>query len=695
MNCCSKVRELRALLASEVDEAFVNPSFAFKAFVKENIRFPGDFSREDNSNNLSIILPSTDHGAGQVNDTLTTPITNSNSNNSNSNPLPAFPALAIDPAQDRSSNGSQPERVSAFSQHVRAFVQARTDLVRDQPENTAWPIREPANATGEKHTGDTLKFNLDNGPEPFPLHNPDIFSNGYVDPDATWTEGGNAEVAWAWPEPSELAENENELETEADATPFVPYALPTEDFSHLDKVPAPTYLSEALDYLKSTKDTETDKVDAAISALEGLVRTPSPELFEAAAPLTKLVIYAAPADPEVAAARERALVALAACAPLQTVPVLSQRLHAHEAVANRLLALRALVHAANELAGNSSTPQQAGPALAHPSRSLNNSLFLPEAGSEAKLGAPALATSEAQTIRSVAPGQSQSEIVPGSEAARALSPRARHALVQQRVEANTRRWGSQTRPGDETHISGQPAVNRFSPFAPLFFQAILTPLEIIHPNLLSSSTSLPSYRIIDREQHTRSPERFQLQLPSPTQKFHGNTNITHMGAGGGLMALLREEPGVLSELLCALSAVVKCNRHGPSGPSLAKALIDAAFATRFHTEPAVRRASLFALHAVLASLPAPVLAASLADELRESVEWLSGLRAHEPDATTRELGVVCLRSLVAVLEEVEKSGGSGGRELRQRGLQGLRSYSDMRAGSQTEIRMSDLRVMHS
>ncbi|XP_055038608.2 telomere length regulation protein TEL2 homolog [Misgurnus anguillicaudatus] len=106
--------------------------------------------------------------------------------------------------------------------------------------------------------------------------------------------------------------------------------------------------------------------------------------------------------------------------------------------------------------------------------------------------------------------------------------------------------------------------------------------------------------------------------------------------------LLGTDQLVLGRLLHTLGLLMHLAINAPVASQMGKALLDFAWAVRFHTDQMVRRGVLFAVCAVLLSMPSENLLTELSDDLMETRAWLADVAENDCDADCRSLAVQSL-----------------------------------------------------
>lgn len=106
--------------------------------------------------------------------------------------------------------------------------------------------------------------------------------------------------------------------------------------------------------------------------------------------------------------------------------------------------------------------------------------------------------------------------------------------------------------------------------------------------------------------------------------------------------LLGTDQLVLGRLLHTLGLLMHLAINAPVASQMGRALLDFAWAVRFHTDQMVRRGVLFAVCAVLLSMPGENLLTELSDDLMETRAWLADVAENDCDADCRSLAVQSL-----------------------------------------------------
>ncbi|XP_067100706.1 telomere length regulation protein TEL2 homolog isoform X1 [Osmerus mordax] len=109
---------------------------------------------------------------------------------------------------------------------------------------------------------------------------------------------------------------------------------------------------------------------------------------------------------------------------------------------------------------------------------------------------------------------------------------------------------------------------------------------------------------------------------------------------------------VLGRLIQTLGLLMHLAVNAPVATQMGRALLDFAWAVRYHVDQTVRRGVLFAVCSVFLSMPSQSLLEELSDQLLETRAWLADVAESDPDADCRSLAV---QSLV-LLEKSLKAG---------------------------------------
>jgi hypothetical protein len=94
---------------------------------------------------------------------------------------------------------------------------------------------------------------------------------------------------------------------------------------------------------------------------------------------------------------------------------------------------------------------------------------------------------------------------------------------------------------------------------------------------------------------------------------------------------------LLCALLRAAGAFVELSRRGPSTPRMARALLQAVLAVRYHREASVRLAAQWAVSrvALAASVQPDAVLSAAQDELAEAAAWLADASEADPNPGCR------------------------------------------------------------
>ncbi|RXM27653.1 Telomere length regulation protein TEL2-like [Acipenser ruthenus] len=182
-------------------------------------------------------------------------------------------------------------------------------------------------------------------------------------------------------------------------------------------------------------------------------------------------------------------------------------------------------------------------------------------------------------------------------------------VVDQRIESKTRRFGK-----GAPRTGSSAAPSRFAPVAGCFF--------------------FPLLRNYDRPQVT--------------------------------FDLLGSDHLVLGRLVHTLGVLMYFAVNAPVATQMGKALLDFVWAIRYHTDPVVRQGVLFAVSAVLLSVPNERMFSELSDEMLEARAWLGDVAEADPDADCRGLAG---QSLLLLEKILKKSIGSPSRGPNDQALQ--------------------------
>lgn len=183
-----------------------------------------------------------------------------------------------------------------------------------------------------------------------------------------------------------------------------------------------------------------------------------------------------------------------------------------------------------------------------------------------------------------------------TETAPDLQGTAQHwrRVVDQRIESKTRRFGK-----GAPRTGSSAAPSRFAPVAGCFF--------------------FPLLRNYDRPQVT--------------------------------FDLLGSDHLVLGRLVHTLGVLMYFAVNAPVATQMGKALLDFVWAIRYHTDPVVRQGVLFAVSAVLLSVPNERMFSELSDEMLEARAWLGDVAEADPDADCRGLAGQSLLLLEKILKK--------------------------------------------
>jgi len=449
-----------------------------------------------------------------------------------------------------------------------------------------------------------------------------------------------------------------------------PYAQPAGDdqYTDLRKVRLPRYLRECLDYMYKPIYKDPEYVEAALEAVEQLIRrgigemggvtVPAEDLHYLALPLAVSLVHLGSNVHNLAegdkydALRQKALIALITMAPFHVVDYLAARLFGDDlTILQRMALLETLEAAAFEL---SALPRRAAPDTGDSGASTS---YLPSGVDRRTLTPSSLVSLGARTQRALGSDKSsdgsqtvaavllqemqdqnrsfrpsdekksdgnvssQADASRTSIDANGLSSSAPSStltktqhdeIIRQRVEAKTRRWGQASQPAPVV------SVNRFGPVAALFYSALMSRLEQLIAGARSASTA-------DRNTASTSTDAASASviwsgLTSVMKSSHELGYIPpyaqdQTAAGSGTKVkynMVDGDAAIYARFLHVLASIVHCS--GPFEPAtltLASSLLQLVLhMTRYHPEIAVRRASLFAVARVVMTVPQLVIASA-------------------------------------------------------------------------------------
>ncbi|KAK1162762.1 hypothetical protein AOXY_G17703 [Acipenser oxyrinchus oxyrinchus] len=115
--------------------------------------------------------------------------------------------------------------------------------------------------------------------------------------------------------------------------------------------------------------------------------------------------------------------------------------------------------------------------------------------------------------------------------------------------------------------------------------------------------------------------------------------------------LLGSDHLVLGRLVHTLGVLMYFAVNAPVATQMGKALLDFVWAIRYHTDPVVRQGVLFAVSAVLLSVPNERMFLELSDEMLEARAWLGDVAEADPDADCRGLAEQSLLLLEKILKK--------------------------------------------
>lgn len=115
--------------------------------------------------------------------------------------------------------------------------------------------------------------------------------------------------------------------------------------------------------------------------------------------------------------------------------------------------------------------------------------------------------------------------------------------------------------------------------------------------------------------------------------------------------LLGSDHLVLGRLVHTLGVLMYFAVNAPVATQMGKALLDFVWAIRYHTDPVVRQGVLFAVSAVLLSVPNERMFSELSDEMLEARAWLGDVAEADPDADCRGLAGQSLLLLEKILKK--------------------------------------------
>lgn len=115
--------------------------------------------------------------------------------------------------------------------------------------------------------------------------------------------------------------------------------------------------------------------------------------------------------------------------------------------------------------------------------------------------------------------------------------------------------------------------------------------------------------------------------------------------------LLGSDHLVLGRLVHTLGVLMYFAVNAPVATQMGKALLDFVWAIRYHTDPVVRQGVLFAVSAVLLSVPNERMFSELSDEMLEARAWLGDVAEADPDADCQGLAGQSLLLLEKILKK--------------------------------------------
>ncbi|XP_072029734.1 telomere length regulation protein TEL2 homolog isoform X2 [Amphiura filiformis] len=117
------------------------------------------------------------------------------------------------------------------------------------------------------------------------------------------------------------------------------------------------------------------------------------------------------------------------------------------------------------------------------------------------------------------------------------------------------------------------------------------------------------------------------------------------------MDMLGEDFLLLGRMLYTLGVVIHAAQNTTACRQMASSLLEFIWVLRYHTEPFVRQALLFAVSMVILSVPSHMLVSDLQDELLECKLWIEDIVESDPDNECKRLAA---QTLVLMQSSVKK-----------------------------------------
>jgi hypothetical protein len=179
------------------------------------------------------------------------------------------------------------------------------------------------------------------------------------------------------------------------------------------------------------------------------------------------------------------------------------------------------------------------------------------------------------------------------------------SLVEQRIEKNTRRWGSAIMNKNQMKNNSKTFVNKFAQNSNLFYQLL-----------------------------------FQLSYVKNKDNF--------------TFALFGEDGNVLGRLLYAFAVFAECSAYSCDCSEYIHELIKLTHFTRYHSQTYVRKATLFAISKIPKALSKELLFSyDFMEEINEIHVWLESVANHDVDQECQILAVSIISIIQSLLKEME------------------------------------------
>ena len=193
-------------------------------------------------------------------------------------------------------------------------------------------------------------------------------------------------------------------------------------------------------------------------------------------------------------------------------------------------------------------------------------------------------------------------------------------------------------------------------------RAVPRKFPLPHEGILKSTQGVPEWQKIVQERIDSKTKRFakgpsKLQPQAVANKFAGVAGffffplMKNFDSKVNTLDLLGDDTLVLGRLVYTLGIIMYAAKETPAARNMGTALLEFTWALKYHQEPFVRQALIFAQAMVAVSVPSSTLLSDAPGELFELHDWLKTVVQSDSDADSVK---AALQTLV-LLEDLFKS----------------------------------------